>query len=59
MPEISLIEENKKVLLAHRCYDSLNENSPHRLTGSGTIRRCKFVGASVALLEESCHWGGL
>ena len=57
MPEISLIEENKKVLLAHRCYDSLNENSPHRLIGNGTSQRCGLVGVSVALLEEVCHCG--
>ena len=26
--------------------------------GSGTIRRCGFVGVCVALLEEVCHCGG-
>jgi hypothetical protein len=26
-------------------------------TGSGTIRRCGFVGVGVALLEEVCHCG--
>ena len=30
----------------------LNENGPHRLTRSGTIRRCVLVGVDVALLEE-------
>ena len=33
----------------------LNENDPHRLTGSGTIRRCGFAGVGVASLEEVCH----
>jgi hypothetical protein len=34
----------------------LSENGPHRLIGSGTIRRCGFFGVDVALLEEVCHW---
>ncbi|MGE9574344.1 hypothetical protein ACQP3C_25135, partial [Escherichia coli] len=25
--------------------------------GSGTVRRCGFVGVGVALLEEVCHCG--
>jgi hypothetical protein len=29
-----------------------NENDPHRLIGSGTIRRCGLVGVGVALLED-------
>ena len=32
------------------------EMAPVRLIGSGTIRRCDFVGVRVALLEEVCHW---
>ena len=27
----------------------LNENGPHRLIGTGNIRRCGFVGGSVSL----------
>ena len=30
----------------------------HKLTGSGAIRRCGFVGVGMALLEEVCHCGG-
>jgi hypothetical protein len=26
--------------------------------GSGTVRRCGFVGVGVALLEEVCHREG-
>jgi hypothetical protein len=29
--------------------DGLNEYGPHRLIGSGTIRRCDLVGGSVSL----------
>lgn len=35
---------------------SLNVISPHRFMGSGTIRRCDFVG--MALLEEVQHCRG-
>ena len=35
---------------------SWNMIGPHNLTGSGTIRRCGFVGVGVAL-EEVCHCG--
>ena len=37
---------------------SWNAIGPPNLTGSGTIRRCGFVGVGVALLEEVCHCGG-
>jgi hypothetical protein len=37
--------------------DGLNENDPYRLTGSGAIRRCGFIGVGVALLKEVCHCG--
>ena len=32
----------------------LNENTPDRLIGRGTIRR--YVGIIVILLEEVCQW---
>jgi hypothetical protein len=32
----------------------LKENGPQRLIGSGSIRKCGFVGVVVALLEEVC-----
>jgi hypothetical protein len=35
----------------------LNENGPHELLGSGTIRRCSLVEVGVALLEDVCHCG--
>ena len=28
--------------------------APHRLIGSGTVRRCGFVGVGVVLMEEVC-----
>ena len=34
----------------------LNKNGSHRLTGSGTIRKCVLVRVGVALLEEVYHW---
>ena len=37
-----------------RC-GGLKENDPPK--GSGTIRRCGFVGVGEALLEEVCHYG--
>ena len=33
-------------------------NRAHNLIGSDIIRRCVFVGAFMALLEEVCHRGG-
>ena len=33
----------------------LKENGPK---GSGTIRRCGFVGVNVALLGKTCHCRG-
>lgn len=36
----------------------LNVIGPHKPIGSGTIRRCSFVEAGVALLEEVRHYGG-
>ena len=45
---------NAEITMA--CYHTqcggLNKNSPHRSIGSGTIRRCGFVGVGVPLLEE-------
>ena len=38
--------------------DSLNVIGPHNLTKNGTIRRCGFVGVSMALLEEVRQYGG-
>ena len=32
-------------------------NQAHNLIGSGTIRRCGFVGVGMALLEEVRHCG--
>lgn len=31
--------------------------TPYRLTGSGTTRKCDFVGVGVNLLKEMCHRG--
>jgi hypothetical protein len=31
--------------------------APHRLIGSGIIRRCGLVGIGVVLLKDVCHWG--
>ena len=36
---------------------SLNENDPHRLRRSGTIRKYGLFGIEMSLLEEVCHWG--
>ena len=36
---------------------SLNVCDLHKLTGSGIINRCGFVGVGMAL-EEVCHYGG-
>ena len=36
---------------------SLNVIGSHNLIGSGTIRRCGFVGVGMTLLEEMCHCG--
>ena len=33
----------------------LNVIDPHNLIGSGTVRRCGFVGVGIVLLEEACH----
>lgn len=33
---------------------SVNENGPHGLRGSGTIRKYGVVGIGVSLLEEVC-----
>ena len=47
-------ETCKQVILYAPC-GGLKENA---LPGSGTFRRCGFVGVGVALLEEVCHgWG--
>ena len=42
----------------------LNRKGPYKLIdlnawspGSGTIRRCDFVGVGLALVEEVCHCG--
>ena len=40
-----------------RC-GSLNVIDPHKLIGSGIIRRCDLIGVGVALLEEMRHCGG-
>lgn len=37
--------------LLHGC-SGLKENCPHKLTGSGTVKRCDLVGAGVVLLKE-------
>ena len=37
---------------------SLSVIGPHNLIGSGTIRRCGFVGVGMALLEEVCDCEG-
>ena len=37
---------------------SLSIIGPHKLMGSGIIRRYGCVGLGVALLEEMCHCGG-
>jgi hypothetical protein len=34
---------------------SLNTNGRCRSIGSGTIRRCGFIGEGVALLEEESY----
>ena len=39
------------------CCGSLNVVDSHNLIGSGTIRRCDFVGTGMTLLEEVCHCG--
>ena len=39
-------------------YGGLNVVGPCNLKGSGTLRRCGFVGVGVALLEKTCHCGG-
>lgn len=44
--------ENGNMIKNFDCYDGLNENDPKRLIVSGTIRRCGFFGAGVALLEK-------
>jgi hypothetical protein len=31
--------------------DGFNENSPHKLRGSGTIGRCGLIGVGMAFLE--------
>ena len=36
---------------------SLNVIAPHKLIGSGVIRRYSLVGVGVALLQEVCHCG--
>jgi hypothetical protein len=36
---------------------SLNRNGPHRPIGSGTIRRCGFLGVGVDLWEEVYFYG--
>jgi hypothetical protein len=35
----------------HKGCSCLNENSSHKLLGSGTIKRCSLVGVDMALLE--------
>ena len=37
---------------------SLNVIGPHKLTGSGIIRKCGLVGVDMVLLEKVCHCGG-
>ena len=37
---------------------SLSVIDLQHLRGSGTLRRCGFVGIGKALLEEVCHCGG-
>ena len=35
----------------------LNGSGSHRLTESGSTRRCGLAGVDVVLLEKVCHWG--
>lgn len=44
----------KKLWKVSYC-DSITENFPHRLIGSGTIRRCDLDVVGVASLEEVCY----
>ena len=37
---------------------SLNVIGPHKLIGSGTIRRCGLAGVGMVMSEEVCHCGG-
>ena len=37
---------------------SLSVIGPHKLIGSGIIRRYGFAGEGVASLEEVCHYQG-
>lgn len=46
-----------KMSLTFKMYSGLNENGPHRLIVSGTIRGCGFVGIGVAL-EKCVSRGG-
>lgn len=39
-------------------FGSLNVIGPHKLIGTGSIRRCDFIQVGMALLEEVCHCGG-
>jgi hypothetical protein len=36
---------------------SFERNGPHRLIGSGAIRRYGLAGVGEALFKEVCYWG--
>jgi hypothetical protein len=57
MAPTTLIKKNISLGLDYRfrglvpySHASLNENGPHRLRGTGTLRRCGLVGVGMALL---------
>lgn len=45
-------KDKKKVKYVHVC--ALNENGPHMLIRSDTIRRRGLAGVGMTLLEELC-----
>ena len=51
------IGEGRKQMVKGDC-GGLNGTGPHKLIGSGTIRRCGLGGGGVVLLEEVCHFRG-
>jgi hypothetical protein len=52
MSELSLSSTLRIIL--YICV-GLKENDPHRLTGSGTIRKYGLARVGMALLEEVCE----
>ena len=50
--------ENPRREVRRKLCGDFNVSDPHKLRGSGTIRRRGLVGVGVVLLEEVCHCGG-